>query len=168
VQYAPRPDGPDEAGLLIRIDDGVAAPGTLLQRIGVDPKTRLLWEAVVTHASRFRGEDWGGAVRAWTDAGGEMRVLQASSAVGDAAATVDGGRLTVGSDGRLRGALELAVRQAPRSTADPARRAQGRQRSRLARRGGGAGARDRGARAHAAGVRGGRGDGRAGGAGPCA
>jgi hypothetical protein len=115
LNYAPRPDGPDEAGLLIRIEDGVAAPGTLIQRIGVDPKTRLLWEAVLTEASSFRGEDWGAAVEAWTDAGGVMRVEQASAAVGDAAATVDSGQLTVGNDGRLRGALNLAVQQAPRS-----------------------------------------------------
>jgi len=115
AQYSPRPDGPDEAGLLIRIDDGVAAPGTLLQRLGGDPKGRFLWEAVLTNASSLRGVDWGEAVRNWTTAGGSMRVLQAQAAVGDAAASVDEGRLTVGSDGRLRGALSMAVKQAPRS-----------------------------------------------------
>jgi hypothetical protein len=41
--------------------------------------------------------------------------MQAQAAVGDAAASVEEGRLTVGSDGRLRGALAMAVKQAPRS-----------------------------------------------------
>ncbi len=115
AQYAPRPDGPDEAGLLVRLDDAVAAQGTLLQRLGGQPQGRLLWESVVEEASDFRGADWGAAVRHWTDAGGALRVVQAQASVGDAAASVTRGRLTVGTDGRLRGSLDLAVRQAPRS-----------------------------------------------------
>jgi hypothetical protein len=108
-----RPSGADEAGVLLRVQDAVAAQGTLLQRIGGDPKGRLVWEAVLTEASALRGRDWGDLVRSWSDAGGVMQVAQGDAAVGAAAARVESGRLRVGADGRLRGELTLAVRRGP-------------------------------------------------------
>lgn len=113
LAFQSRPEGPDEAGLLIRIGDAVAAPGTLLQRIGGDPKGRFLWESVVEKPSALRGADWESAVRNWTAAGGRMRVLQGEAAVGAAAANATGGVLTVGNDGRLRGYLDVALQRGP-------------------------------------------------------
>jgi hypothetical protein len=111
----PHPDGRPEAGLLVRIDEARAAQGTLLQRIGGDPKGRLLWESVVEQPEALRGADWPAAVRNWMAEDGRIRVLQGEAVVGGASAKASAGELTAGGDGRLRGFLDLAIRRAPQA-----------------------------------------------------
>ncbi len=67
--------------------------------------------ADLSHRDAFRGRDWAQSVRAWTDQGGAATVTQLLASVGEVSLSAKGGPLTVGPDGRLRGALDMSLRQ---------------------------------------------------------
>jgi hypothetical protein len=107
--------GPDdEGGVFARVDKGKARPGGLLGRIAGDKPVFLVWNSTLSKMSAFDGADWPDAVRHWTDAGGVMTVRDSSKlTAGEALIAAKSGTLSVGRDGRLRGVLEVGLRQAP-------------------------------------------------------
>jgi len=108
--------GPDdEGGVFLRVDNGKARLAGLFARIAGEKPVSITWNMTLSRMSAFKGEDWPSAVRAWTDAGGQMRVRNGGITAGEALISAQGGTLTVGRDGRLRGALDVALRQAPRA-----------------------------------------------------
>jgi hypothetical protein len=71
--------------------------------------SNFVWDARVTQVGRLTGDTWAGAVRAWTRAGGRMEIAQASLQAGDLRALNKGGVLSVSSDGRLRGQMNVML-----------------------------------------------------------
>ena len=108
--------GPDDqGGVFASVENGRARPGGLLGQIAGDKPVSLAWNSTLSKMSAFQGEDWAQAVRNWSDAGGVMTVRPDSQLVaGEAFAGARGGTLSAGADGRLRGGLDLTLRQAPR------------------------------------------------------
>jgi hypothetical protein len=74
----------------------------------------LQWNATLSNMSAFTGETWPSAVRHWAEAGGRMNVRHAGMVAGDASVAVSSGTLGVGADGRVSGALDTTLKQAPR------------------------------------------------------
>lgn len=109
--------GPDdEGGIFARLDGGKARPDGALGRIAAGKPVSLVWNSTLSKMSAFAGDSWPDAVRRWTDAGGRMNVRDTSRlTAGDAVVAVKSGALDVGRDGRLRGVLDVGLRQAPRA-----------------------------------------------------
>lgn len=106
--------GPDDKGLVtFRVDDGAARLSGLFARIAGERPVQLEWESELSTMSAMKGPDWPSAVRAWTAAGGRILVRKAGVTAGEAVVGARAGTLTVGHDGRLRGALDVTLRQAP-------------------------------------------------------
>ena len=105
----------DEAGAWVSVTGGKAQFQGLLGRLAADKPVALQWDMRLSKISALHGASWAEAVRAWSSAGGRIRVPRAGLTAGDALVGVTGGELTVGSDGRLRGRLDLSLRQAPQT-----------------------------------------------------
>jgi hypothetical protein len=115
VEFHLRQGPDDEGGVFLRVDNGKARLSGLFGRVAGDKPISIAWNATLSKMSAFRGPDWPNAVRAWTDAGGRMNVRQAGVTAGEAVLTANSGTLTVGSDGRARGVIDVTLRQAPRA-----------------------------------------------------
>jgi hypothetical protein len=113
VEFHLRAGPDDEGGVFVRVDDGKAAPASLLGRMAGAKPVAVVWNATLSKMSAFAGSAWPDAVRHWSDAGGRMTVRQAGVTAGDAGIGVNSGSLAAGPDGRLAGALEVTLRQAP-------------------------------------------------------
>ncbi|MFC3068805.1 DUF2125 domain-containing protein [Phenylobacterium soli] len=105
----------DEGLVSLEVKNGKAQLSGLFARIAADKPISIQWQATLTKMSAFTGSDWPGAVRHWTDNGGKMQLRQGGVTAGEALIGAQGGDLTVGEDGRLRGSLKVSLRQAPRA-----------------------------------------------------
>ena len=105
----------DEAGVWVSVEGGKAQLSGLLGRLAADKPVALQWDMRLSKISALRGSSWAEAVRAWSDAGGVARVPRAGLTAGDALIGVTGGELGVDADGRLKGRLDLTLRQASRA-----------------------------------------------------
>jgi hypothetical protein len=114
VRRAPKEVG-DEAGLWVSVKDGKARLSGLLERIAGGKPISIEWDSRLSKAGALRGATWAEAVRNWTNAGGRLSIKRAGLTAGDALVGVNSGDLTTGTDGRLRGVLDLSLRQAPRA-----------------------------------------------------
>jgi len=103
----------DQAAIQFKADGAKAHFTGLLGRIAQDRTAALLWDARLTKVSALRGTSWADAVRDWSQAGGALTVQQGRLAAGEALLEAKSGALTVGVDGRLRGALDVTVRETP-------------------------------------------------------
>jgi hypothetical protein len=113
VEFHLRP-GPDDEGLVAaEVKNGKARLSGLFGRIAGDKPISIVWNSRMTKMSAFEGEDWPAAVRRWSDAGGQMRVVQGGVTAGEAILGSNAGTLNVGIDGRLRGMLDVTLQQAP-------------------------------------------------------
>ncbi|OYX31928.1 MAG: hypothetical protein B7Y99_09340 [Caulobacterales bacterium 32-69-10] len=107
----PAPNSADGMSL-IRLEGGKAAPQTLLHRIVSDAAVTANLQGRLTNPGAFQGADWAEAVRAWSRAGGTIQGVEGSAAGGAVSLKTKGGALSVGSDGRLAGAIPLEMKQA--------------------------------------------------------
>ena len=103
----PGPD--DQAALLIRLDSGHSAGSGAPNN--PNEALALLWDSRLSHMSALTGADWPSAVKHWTAAGGVMSVVKAKMTLGAIQLETRPASLTVGADGRLQGALPLALSQ---------------------------------------------------------
>jgi hypothetical protein len=115
VEFHLRAGPDDQGGVFLRVDNGKARLAGLIGRIAGDKPISIVWNATLSKMSAFNGATWADAVRHWADAGGQMSVRQAGITAGEALVGSNSGTLTVGSDGRLRGVLDVTLRQAPRA-----------------------------------------------------
>jgi hypothetical protein len=113
LDLKPKAGAPGDAEALFRIVKGRGRPGGVLHWIagGGDFSTR--WTTTLSGIDRFRGPRWAEAVRRWSGSGGALVGLAGEAEAGQASAKVAGERLTVGEDGRLRGALDLDLAGGP-------------------------------------------------------
>ncbi|PXA87504.1 hypothetical protein DMC25_02780 [Caulobacter sp. D4A] len=106
--------GPDDqAAILFKADGAKVAFTGLLGRIAQDRTASLYWDSRLSKASALRGDNWTDAVRDWTAAGGAISVESGKLTAGDALIEAKSGALTVDPNGRLRGALDVTVREKP-------------------------------------------------------
>jgi hypothetical protein len=117
VEFHLRAGPDDEGGVFARLDGGRAQLSGLFARVAAGKPISIVWNSTLSKMSAFAGHDWPDAVRRWTAAGGRMSVRQAGLTAGDAMIGVTSGSLGAGSDGRLAGALQVTLRQAPRGLA---------------------------------------------------
>ena len=115
VEFHLRAGPDDEGGVFARVDNGKARLGGLFGRIAGEKPISLTWNSTLSKMSAFTSDDWPGAVRRWTEAGGRMTLRQGQLTAGDALIESRDGTLSVGRDGRLRGRLAVTLRQAPRA-----------------------------------------------------
>ncbi|MFI4973460.1 MAG: DUF2125 domain-containing protein [Caulobacterales bacterium] len=108
--------GPDDQGAVYFSLEGVAAdPSGVIGRIADGKPVSIEADAIFSHASALSGHDWPGMVRAWSRAGGALRVRQATIQAGEALLDARTGDISVGEDGRLHGRLTASLRDAPRA-----------------------------------------------------
>jgi hypothetical protein len=107
----------DEGMVAARVDNGKARISGLFARIAGDKPISIVWTSTLSKMSAARGADWPSLVRRWADAGGAITVRQAGITAGEALIGANGGTLSVGADGRLRGVLNVTLREAPRALA---------------------------------------------------
>jgi hypothetical protein len=115
VEFHLRAGPDDQGGVFFRLDNGRARLSGLFARIAGGKPISMIWNSTLSKMSAFTGKTWPEAVRHWSDAGGAISVRQAGVTAGDAVLGANGGTLTVGTDGRLSGALEVTLRQASRA-----------------------------------------------------
>jgi hypothetical protein len=105
----------DQGAVYLELDQASARLSGLMGRIAGGKPVTFTADALYSHAGEFSGPDWPGAVRAWSEAGGEISVRRLRLAAGEAVFDSHVGSLSVGADGRLRGALSVSLRQGPRA-----------------------------------------------------
>lgn len=115
IQFHLRPGPEDQGAVMLRVDNGKARLSGLFARVAGDKPISIIWDALLSKMSSFKGDSWPAAVRAWATAGGAATVRQAGITAGDAVLGAQSGQLTVGYDGRLRGSLDVNLREAPRA-----------------------------------------------------
>jgi hypothetical protein len=115
VEFHLRAGPDDEGGLFAKVDNGKARLSGLFARIAGEGPVSITWNSTLSKMSAFRGTDWPSAVRAWSEAGGVINVRNGGITAGEALLGANGGQLTVGRDGRLRGSLAVNLREAPRA-----------------------------------------------------
>lgn len=115
VEFHTRAGPDDEGGIFARVDAGEARLSGLFARIADGKPVSAVWNSTLSKMSAFSGRDWPGAVAAWRAAGGRMTVRNAGITAGDALLNVTKGELGADADGRLSGALNLSLREAPKS-----------------------------------------------------
>lgn len=106
-----RPKGPDSNELLWRLENAQTQRTGILAQIAPLAPFSLRMSADIDKRSLFTGKDWADSVRHWSEAGGSINVTQMLASIGEVSVNAKGGPLTVGYDGRLRGALGLTFRQ---------------------------------------------------------
>lgn len=107
-----RPEGGDTSRLYFGLTNATPTAGTLMARASDGPSSMRL-EATISSASALRGRDWPSILRAWSAAGGEMKVVRSEAQVGKAFLSADNSALSVDADGRLRGKLDLRLKEGP-------------------------------------------------------
>lgn len=115
VEFHLRAGPDDEGGVFARVENGKARLSGLFGRVAGDKPISIVWNSTLSKMSAFTGQNWPDAVRHWADAGGRMNVRQAGVTAGDAVVGANAGTLGAGTDGRLTGALDVTLRQAPRA-----------------------------------------------------
>jgi hypothetical protein len=115
VEFHLRAGPDDQGGVFLTVQNGKARLAGLFARIAGGKPISMVWNSTLSKMSAFDGGSWPAAVRHWVEAGGEMSVREAGVTAGDALIGANGGTLSVGSDGRLRGVLPVSLRQAPRA-----------------------------------------------------
>jgi hypothetical protein len=107
LDLQPGPD--DQAALMVRIDEGQLLPETDLSKLASGKAFGLVWDARLTKRSDFKGSNWPGALQAWRNAGGSMTVANAELRLAGQKLKGQGGPLTVDTDGRLSGQVNLKL-----------------------------------------------------------
>lgn len=111
LQLHLRPGPDDQAGILFKADGARAAFTGLLGRIAQDRTASMQLDLRLSKISALRGTSWADAARDWSAVGGAISVQEGKLAAGEALLDAKSGALTIGDDGRLRGALEVTVRE---------------------------------------------------------
>jgi hypothetical protein len=107
LHLRPAPDAEGDAALLLRLRGAQPRPAGLMAFISGAQPANLVWDARITEWGALAGPDWARAVRSWSEEGGRMEVRDASLQAGELRARNQGGRLSVGADGRLRGRVAV-------------------------------------------------------------
>ena len=104
--------GPDDQGAIFFKANGAKTAFTgLLGRIAQDKTASMILETRLSHVSYLRGRNWAAAVKRWSEAGGQITLQQSQILAGDAEGKAKSGVLSVDADGRVTGALNVALKE---------------------------------------------------------
>ncbi len=104
--------GPDDQGAILFKAEGARVNFTgLLGRIAQQNTADMILDARLSRVSHLRGKNWADAVRDWGVAGGAITMHDARITAGEAEGTAKSGALTVDANGRLQGALDVALKE---------------------------------------------------------
>jgi hypothetical protein len=115
VELHLRPGPDDQGAVLFKLDGGKARLSGLFARMAGDKPVSFVWDSLLTKMSSFQGATWQDSARAWSQGGGTIQVRQGGITAGDALIGAQPGTLAVDSDGRLSGALDVTLREAPQA-----------------------------------------------------
>src|SRR5262249_41896695 len=116
VEFHLRAGPDDQGGVFVQVSNGRATPMGLLGRIAGDKPISVTWNTTLSKMSAFSGADWAQAMGRWSAAGRLMAGRAGSQVVaGDALLQASSGTLGVDPGGRLRGVLEVSLKQAPQA-----------------------------------------------------
>ena len=104
----------DQGAFYLEIDKARTTGRSLLGDMAAGAPVTLIADAIYSHASALSGEGLAGALRGWSAAGGGLTIRRLSLDAGSTGAEAKSGSLAVGDDGRLKGSLDLDLRQGPR------------------------------------------------------
>jgi hypothetical protein len=107
LHLQPGPD--DQAALLIRLDGASLTPASALARLAPRGAFGLVWDSRLSRLSALNGRSWPAALQAWAATGGVMSLVDIDITLGRVGLHGASGALTVGPDGRLRGAVPLTL-----------------------------------------------------------
>jgi hypothetical protein len=103
--------GPDDqAAFLFHAEGARLNLQGLAGRVADQGEGTIDWTLVFSKASAIHGRDWPQAVKSWAAAGGAMNVDAASLQVGQAVLKANGGSLSLGADGRLKGSIPASLK----------------------------------------------------------
>lgn len=105
----------DQGAFYVELDRATVRNDSAIGRIAAGKPVNLLADAIYSHAGALAGPSWATAVGAWARAGGQANFRRLRLSAGDAALDARGGALSVSQDGRLDGALDASLTQAPRA-----------------------------------------------------
>ena len=109
-----------DGAVLLDLARARATPGSLAWNLAPDAPIDAAVEGRLTALSALQGRTWGEALRRWRDAGGGLELGHAEAVGGPTELWAQGGRVAVGADDRLVGAVPLRLRQSPQLVAGPA------------------------------------------------
>jgi hypothetical protein len=115
VEFHLRAGPDDEGGVFLRVDKGAASPGAILGQVAGGKPVAIALNATLSRVSGLRGQGWSEATRRWSEGGGQINLREAGVTAGDTALRLQPGKLSVGTDGRLRGALDMSLTGASRA-----------------------------------------------------
>lgn len=105
--------GPDDQGAAyVEIDQAIVPKAGLLGCIADGGTVTLIVDTLFDHASSLNGSTWRAAVDRWRDDGGALHVRLMKLSAGRATLDASPGRLSVDTDGRLKGSLDVALKAA--------------------------------------------------------
>jgi hypothetical protein len=104
-----QPGPGDQGAFLVRLEGASLTVGSAVAGLVPLGVFGLTWDSRLSHLSALRGPNWPAVLQAWTAAGGAMTVVQGEITLGPVGLRGAGGPLTVGPDGRLRGAVPLTL-----------------------------------------------------------
>lgn len=113
VEIHLRPGPDDQGAFMLRVDGGQGPAGGLFARTSPGKPVGIIADAILSKVSGFKGEGWTRAGRAWSTAGGTITLRQLGVTAGEASLGASAGTLGAGADGRLKGALDVELRNAP-------------------------------------------------------
>jgi hypothetical protein len=111
VEFHLRPQDGDRSEMLWRMEGAQTRRTGFFAQIAPLAPLSFRLSGELSDRSKFTGRDWTDAVRNWTEAGGSANIKQMLASVGDVSLSAKGGPLTVAYDGRLRGDLNITLRQ---------------------------------------------------------
>jgi hypothetical protein len=104
--------GPEDQGAIFFKAGGAKTAFTgLLGRLAQDKTASMILETRLSHVSYLRGRNWAAAVKRWSEAGGQITLQQSQILAGDAEGKAKSGVLSVDSQGRVTGSLNVALKE---------------------------------------------------------
>ena len=110
-----RPFEGGRAEAAIRYDGGVSDPNTLLGPLSDQHTTAMIGDVLISRYAALTGPDSASAIRAWSAAGGDLRVVSFGVAGNGASLGLSPTALSVDAHGRLSGRVAVVAHDAPRA-----------------------------------------------------
>ncbi len=104
----------DQGAFYVEIDKASGAGSGLLNDIAADAPITIIADAIFSHAGALSGQGFVGALRGWGEAGGGLNIRRLRLQAGPVTAEAGSGALAIGGEGRLKGVLDLRVKQGRR------------------------------------------------------
>ncbi len=114
VYLRPKTGDAGAGEFLFRIEGGKGRPGGMLDNLAQGQAFLMRWEGAIEHLDRAKPHEWPRMVRGWAEAGGDISSNHAEFVAGDTSFEATSPVLTVSSEGRLAGDIDLKVKAGPK------------------------------------------------------